>query len=298
MKGMNPMYPVDLHVHTNCSDGSYPPEEVVRKALDAGVRVLGITDHDNVSGVERAIEEGRRLGVEVVPGVEISVDGGEEEGNRELHILGYFIDPGDPDFRSLLQKVADARIEQKIRQIKLLQKFGLQIDVDEVLALAKGVPGRMHIARTLMKRNPGRFRDIQQIFDEFLSRKGRAYVRRSFYLTPAQAIEAIIRVGGIPVLAHPGVYHLPRDSMSLILRLKEAGLRGIEISYTYDKNHPHRGASPEFVEGMMAEFSAIADELGLLKTGGSDYHGDSKDITIGERGLTWLQYQDFKLACL
>jgi len=285
------MYPVDLHVHTNRSDGSHNPAEVVRKARAAGVYVLGIADHDNVAGVDEAIEEGRSLGVKVIPGVEISVDGGEEEGNRELHILGYFINHRDPDFQALLKKVADARVEQKIRQTKLLQSFGLNIEVDEVLTLARGVPGRIHIARVLMERNPGRFRDIQQVFDEFLSRKGKAYIRRTFYLSPSQAIEAIIKVGGIPVLAHPGIYHLPEDSRKLIARLKKAGLRGLEVSYTYDKNHPYKGASKEFVEKLIRGFSALADEFGLLKTGGSDFHGEGKNIKIGERGLTWAEFE-------
>ena len=293
------IYPVDLHTHTTGSDGVLRPSEVVRLAGERGLAVIAITDHDSVSGVDEALEAGKALGIEVVPGVEISVDGGEAEHGRELHILGLFVDHRDPELTSLLRKVAEARVRQKVNQIKRLRELGLQIEVDEVFAIARGVPGRMHIARVLMRRNPGRFRDIQQIFDEFLSHKGKAYVRRDFYLTPAQAIEAIRRAKGIPAIAHPGTYHPPDEAEGFLLRLRKAGIAAAEVSYPYDKTHPYRGYPSEFVEGLIRRLDELAERLHLARTGGSDFHGDDKGIRLGERGLSEEEFHRLrKLAGL
>ncbi len=288
-------YPVDLHVHTSFSDGDLRPGEVVREAKALGIVALGITDHDNIEGVEEALEEGKALGVEVVPGVEISA---EEEGGekRRLHILGYFINHRDEELVSLLKAAVKARVEQKLRQIKLLQEFGLKIDAEEVFARVRGVPGRLHIAQVLLERNPERFQSIQQIFDEFLSRRGKAYVRREFYPSVKEAADAIRKAGGIAVLAHPAIYVHPDEAESWLLAMKEQGIAGLEVSYTYDKNRPYKGASPEFVEMLISGYSSWAGRLGFLKTGGSDFHGNAKEITIGEKGLTLEEFEMLKRA--
>ncbi len=288
------IYPVDLHVHTYFSDGDLSPGEVVREAKALGMIALGITDHDNIEGVEEALEEGRALGVEVVPGVEISAEVPEE--NRRFHILGYFINHRDEGLTSLLKEVVKARVEQKIRQIKLLQEFGLKIEVEEVFARTRGVPGRLHIAQVLLERNPERFQSIQQIFDEFLSRKGKAYVRRDFYPSVSEAAEAIRRAGGIAVLAHPAIYTHPDEAGDWLVDMQKQGITGLEVSYSYDKNRPYQGASPEFVEMLISRYSSWADRLGFLKTGGSDFHGNSKGIMLGERGLTIEEFERLKRA--
>lgn len=286
------IYPVDLHTHTNFSDGELRPSELVREAKEAGLIALGVTDHDNINGVEEAMEEGQALGVEVVPGVEISVEGLEEK--REVHILGYFINHRDEGLRSLLQAVIKAREEQKIRQIKILQSFGFKIEVEEVFARTKGVPGRLHIAQVLLERNPERFQNIQQIFDEFLSRKGKAYVRREWYLSIGEAVEAIRKAGGIAVLAHPGVYRLPGQAESWLLTAKAKGIIGLEVCYAYDKNRPYVGAPPDFVEELISGYSSWAERLGFLKTGGSDFHGNGRGATLGEKGLTLEEFENLK----
>lgn len=288
------LYPVDLHVHTSFSDGDLRPEEVVREAKASGIIVLGITDHDNLGGIEEALEEGKALGVEVVPGVEITV--GEVEGGERIHILGYFINHRDEGLKSLLQEAIKARVEQKMRQIKLLQELGLKIDVEEVLARAKGVPGRLHIAQVLLEGNPDRFQSIEQIFDEYLSRKGKAYVRREYYASISEAAEAIHRAGGVAVLAHPGIYRHPDRAEEWLLSLKGQGIMGLEVSYTYDKRRPYLGASPQVTERLISSYSSLASKLGFLKTGGSDFHGNSKGILLGERGLTFEEFEELRKA--
>lgn len=288
------MYPVDLHIHTTFSDGDLKPEEVVREAKALGIVALGITDHDNLGGIDEALEEGRLLGVEVVPGVEISV--GETEGGERIHILGYFIDHRDEGLNSLLKRASEARVEQKMRQIKLLQELGLNIDAEEVMARAKGVPGRLHIAQVLLERNPDRFRSIQQIFDEYLSRKGKAYVRRDYYVSISEAAEAIRKAGGLAILAHPGIHKRPEEAEEWLLRMKERGITGLEVFYTYDKNRPYLDAPPEIAEGLISGYSSLADRLGFLKTGGSDFHGNRKSAALGEKGLTLEGFERLKKA--
>ena len=285
-------YPVDLHTHTNFSDGDLRPSELIQEAKAAGLIALGVTDHDNVNGIEEALEEGKALGIEVVPGVEISVEGTSEK--RELHILGYFINHRDEGLRSLLQAAIKAREEQKIRQIRLLQSFGLKIEVEEVFARTKGVPGRHHIAKVLLERNPERFQSIQQIFDEYLSRKGKAYVRREWYLSVSDAIEAIKKAGGVAILAHPGVYKHPNEAESWLSEMKEQGLDGLEVCYAYDKNRPYKGASPDFVEELISGYSSLANGLGFLKTGGSDFHSNGRGGALGEKGLTIDEFENLK----
>ncbi|MCS7287057.1 MAG: PHP domain-containing protein [Anaerolineae bacterium] len=287
-------YPVDLHVHTSFSDGDLRPEEVVREAKASGIVVLGITDHDNLGGIEEALEEGKALGVEVVPGIEITV--GEVEGGERVHILGYFINHRDEGLKSLLQEAIKARVEQKMRQIKLLQELGFNIDVEEVLARARGVPGRLHIAQVLLERNPDRFQNIQQIFDEYLSRKGKAYVRREYYASISEAAEAIHKAGGVAVLAHPGIYRHPDGAEEWLLTLKERGVMGLEVSYTYDKRRPYLGAPPEITEKLILGYSSLASRLGFLKTGGSDFHGNSKGTLLGEKGLTFEEFEELRRA--
>jgi len=288
------LYPVDLHVHTTFSDGDLKPEEVVREAKTLGIAVLGITDHDNLGGIEEALEESKLWGIEVVPGVEITV--GEVEGGERIHILGYFINHRDEGLNSLLKRVTEARIEQKIRQIKLLQELGFNINVEEVLALAKGVPGRLHIAQVLLERNPDRFQNIQQIFDEYLSRRGKAYVRREYYASISEAAEAIRKAGGLAILAHPGIYRHPEGAEEWLLSMKERGVMGLEVSYAYDKNRPYLNAPPETIEKLISGYSSLADKLGLFKTGGSDFHGDRKSAKLGEKGLTFEEFEKLKKA--
>jgi hypothetical protein len=287
---------VDLQTHTTASDGTCTPARVVQRAAGRGIRVVGITDHDTVRGVAEAAAAGGSLGVEVVPGIELSTRDEPEKDFMELHLLGYFIDPGDPALTETLARVLQGRLTQKRRQIARLQSFGFDLPEAEVFALTDGAPSRSHIADVLMKRNPRRAPDRQRLFDQYLSVGGKAYVPRPFELSLAKAIQAVLAAGGVPVLSHPADYPHVRDPVGVVRRAVDLGLRGIEVNYTYDKNRRHRGFSKTELLAIVRRYDALADELGLLKTGGSDFHGRRKPIELGEMGMAYPDYLRFKEA--
>jgi predicted metal-dependent phosphoesterase TrpH len=285
---------VDLHIHSTRSDGSFTPREIVELARAEGLRAIAIADHDTVEGVAEAVAAGEESGIEVVPAVELSIKNELEKDYVELHLLGYFIDHQDEELNDILDRIVQARIEQKIRQIKVLQDDGIDVNVDEVFSLVRGVPGRLHIAEVVMRRNPGRFASKEELFAEYLTMGGKAYVKRSFSLTLAEAIQVVVKAGGVPVLAHPGAYDKVRDIEAMIRRAQEIGVQGLEIAYTYDKNRPHYGMAPLEMQALIARFETLADKLGLVKTGGSDFHGEAKDIELGEMGVSYVEFQDLK----
>jgi predicted metal-dependent phosphoesterase TrpH len=282
-------------VHTTASDGTFTPTQLIELAAAERVRVIGIADHDTVGGVAEAVAAGARLGVEVVPAVELSIKNELDKDFVELHLLGYGIDYTDPAFVAVLNRVVQARIEQKVNQIEVLQRDGIDVPVEEVFALAGGVPGRPHIARVVMARNPGRFASKEALFRKYLTAGGKAYVPRRFSLRLAEAVDLVVQARGVPVLAHPGAYPEVSDPAAMVRRARdEAGIQGLEVAYTYDKNRPHYGVSPQQVADMIARFAALADDLGLRKTGGSDFHGTGKDISLGEQGLALEEWARFK----
>jgi predicted metal-dependent phosphoesterase TrpH len=283
---------VDLHIHSTCSDGSLTPREIVELARTRGLEAIAIADHDTVEGVAEAAGEGSAI--EVVPAVELSIKNEQEKDFVELHLLGYFIDHQDEELNDILDRVVQARVEQKVRQIKVLQDDGIDVSVEEVFSLVRGVPGRPHIAEVVMRRNPGRFASKEELFAEYLTVDGKAYTQRSFSLTLAEAVQVVVKAGGVPVLAHPGVYDKVRDIEAMIRRAQEIGVQGLEIAYTYNKNRPHYGMSPTEMQALMTRFEALADELGLVKTGGSDFHGEGKDIELGEMGMNWIEFQELR----
>jgi 3',5'-nucleoside bisphosphate phosphatase len=285
-------FPVDLHTHTRASDGTDAPAQLILAARQAGLEVIGVTDHDTVAGLEEALAAGRTHGVDVVPGVEISIANDPALDFQELHLLGYFIDPGAADLGDALARAAAARSEQKIAIVHNLQRLGFDVPVEQVQALAgAGVLGRIHVARVLWERNAARFTDRDQIFREYISVGGKAYEPRRYQITLDEAILLIRGAGGMPALAHPGAYRAVRDIDGMARRAASLGLAGLEGPYTYDKNRPHFGASPAALEALIAHFVALADDLGLPITGGSDYHGENKSIALGEQGLTRGQYE-------
>jgi hypothetical protein len=262
--------------------------------MHKGLKAIAIADHDTVEGVAEAVAAGEERGIEVVPAVELSIKNEQEKDFVELHLLGYFIDHRDEEFNDLLNRIVQARIEQKIRQIKVLQDDGIDVSVEEVFSLVRGVPGRPHIAEVVMRRNPGRFASKEDLFAEYLTVDGKAYTKRSFSLTLAEAIQVVVKAGGVPVLAHPGAYDKVKDIEAMICRAQGIGLRGLEIAYTYNKNRPHHGLAPAEMQALLARFKALADELGLVKTGGSDFHGEGKDIELGEMGMNYVEFQELK----
>ena len=243
---------VDLHSHTTASDGTLTPRELVRLAAHHGVRVLAVTDHDSTGGVREASDEARSLAsLEVVPGLEINCD----VPGAEIHVLGYCVDWEAPWFQTFLGEQREERRRRIYRITARLAELGVPIEPEAVFALVKeGSAGRPHVAQAMVDR--GYVKSIREAFDRYLSQSGPANVPRK-RLTPADAVRVIRRARGVPVLAHPGLAN--RDE--LIPELVEAGLLGIEAFY------------PEHSAGQITAYRELCARLGLIATGGSDFHG-------------------------
>lgn len=263
---------LDLHLHTTHSDGSLPPAEVLALAHKAGVTALAITDHDITTGLPEALEAGARLGIEVIPGVEIS----SRFGDNELHILGYFLDWQDQAFNERLASLRASRHDRNPQIIERLRALGQDITYEEVRHLAGTESvGRPHIARVMI--NKGYVKSAKEAFDRFLAQGKPAYVARELP-EPVEAIAWIRAARGIPVLAHP--LWAKQDNQGLFKlceTLKAEGLGGMEVHYS--THNPKQ----------TAELLDIARRLDLLVTGGSDFHGVTKpdiEVGVGRGGLT------------
>ena len=256
---------IDLHLHTTHSDGSYSTREVMTFAKQAGVTALSITDHDIVEGVPEALAIGAELGIEAIPGVEIS----SRQGDSELHILGYFLNWTDPVLAQRLTSLRDSRHTRNPKIVQRLNELGIDISYDEVRALAGTESvGRPHIARVLMEKKF--VSSAKEAFDRYLANGRPAFIDRELP-EPVEAVRWILEAGGVPVLAHPTWVRTSAEGLRALLReLKEAGLGGIEVHYS---TH-----SPS----QTTEYLDLAKQCDLLVTGGSDFHGVTKpDIEVG-----------------
>ncbi|MBR0463528.1 MAG: PHP domain-containing protein [Clostridia bacterium] len=258
-------------MHTTASDGTDTPREVVQLAKRSGFSLIAITDHDTMQGVAEAQEAGKALGVRIIPGVEISAG-----GQTEVHVLGY----GVRD----VEKLEDVlRQMQKMRQLRMVQMvdklsaMGIDIRLEEVQALSGGIIGRSHLARVLVQK--GVVRDVREAFIRYLSPGKPGFVARK-KLTVEDAVSLITTCGGLAVIAHPGQNHGEKLWPAERFRaLKPYGLRGIEVY--------HLAHAPLVISG----FERIARSEGLLVTGGSDYHGQVKTVTIGQGLERWRTSQ-------
>jgi hypothetical protein len=247
----------DLHTHTTASDGTQSPADNVRLAAEAKLAVVAITDHDTVSGVKEAQAAGERIGVQVVPGVEISTTA----GGQDIHVLGYGIDVDDSQLLARLQQLRETRDRRNELLLERLGGLGMPLTMEDVRAEAAAVKrkddtiGRPHIAAALLRR--GYVSTVQEAFDRYLAKGGAAYVEVP-RIAPETAIAWIREAGGAPVLAHPGLY----EDDELVERLaRDGGLAGIEAY------HADHGPEEE------RKYAALADRYGLLVTAGSDFHG-------------------------
>lgn len=244
---------VDLHVHTTVSDGMLTPHQVVLEASKRGLSAIGITDHDTMQGLPYAEAAGRKYGVEVVPGVELSAD---YEG-KEIHLAGYFCDPNNPVLRKTLKKIRLNRFERMVKMVEKLKQLGIPLELSDVLKNVKGnLLGRPHLALTLCEM--GYCQNPAEAFKRYIGARGPAYVERMKF-TPFDAIFLIRNARGIPVLAHPGLYG--QDAM--IPALVSAGLLGIEVFH------------PDHQLFTNLRYLKIARKYNLLVTGGSDFHGSN-----------------------
>lgn len=265
---------VDLHVHSNASDGTCTPSEDVRLALKAGLKAFALTDHDTIKGYKEAKDELERLkaedesiDMELIPGVELSASymGGD------IHILGLFIDPYDT---KLNEKLNEAVLKREERNEKMVQKFvkiGINMTMDELL---EGNPNtvitRAHFSRALI--NKGIVKNKDEAFEKYLNEDACCYVPRE-YVRPEAAIKMILEAGGIPIFAHPYNYrHIARSQVYELLEkvLVPAGLKGLEVIHSTNRQDD------------FDVLSSMAAHFGLMMSGGSDFHGENKpDIKIG-----------------
>ena len=255
---------IDLHTHSLKSDGSMTPAEVVREAKRAGLAAIALSDHDTVDGIREAAAEGEKIGVEVIPAIEFSV-----QSKTETHILGYFIDIENPDLLKTLKEVVDLRIERNYVTCQRLNELGFDITIEEVRALApNNFVGRAHFARVLMDK--GYTKSVKEGFDLYMTSGKYAYCEKQ-RLTARDAVELIGKCGGISFLAHPHLTKLGDDELKEFLKeLKGFGLSGLEGYYT------------DYTPEMQEKYQAMATELGLLISGGTDFHAAMKPhISIG-----------------
>lgn len=253
---------VDLHSHTTASDGVHAPSDNVKLAAEVGLSALAITDHDTVAGIEEAMEAGKKLGIEIVPGVEIST----VANGQDIHILGYYVNHRDDRFLERLQELRDTRDRRNELMIERLQQLGLNVTLAEVVEHAGKADfskaqdngetiGRPHIAAVMLAK--GYVGSISEAFDKYLGRDGKAYINPP-RITPFQAVDWIREAGGTPVIAHPGLYH----DDELVEQIIRYGVDGIEV---YHSDHSAEDES---------RYAAMAARHGLLATAGSDFHGE------------------------
>ncbi|SDB42447.1 PHP domain-containing protein [Butyrivibrio sp. INlla16] len=254
------MKKVDLHTHSAASDGTYSPSELIRYAHEIGLSAIALTDHDTISGLSEAIEEGDKYpDLEVIPGIEYST----VRNGKDVHVVGLYINYKDDDFKRSLQSFIDSREERNRKMCKKLTDAGMPITYEELVENNPGaVITRAHFGRLLLAK--GYTTSIKEAFDRFIGDHCPCYVPRE-KITPEMAIEQIISGGGIPILAHPVLYGLGRDAMDeLVHSMKDAGLVGIEAIYgTYTAQDER-------------DMKSIAAKYNLLISGGSDFHGGNK----------------------
>lgn len=281
------MLRVDLHVHSNRSDGTYSPKELVDYAIEKGLAAFALTDHDTVDGLDEAVSyaeklrqeqsSGQQEGLtlesaspantaeqfppvpEVIPGIEFST----EYQGQDVHIVGLYIDHHCRPFREQLQEFVDSRITRNHKMCRLLQEAGIQISYE---ALQEEFPDavitRAHYAKYML--NHGYIKSIPEAFARYVGDHCPCYVPRE-KVTPVQAVKLILDAGGIPVLAHPILYHMSDSRLdALTAELKDAGLIGIEAIYSTYKPHEER------------QVRALAKKYDLHISGGSDFHGSNK----------------------
>ena len=269
------MAQADLHLHTTFSDGRLTPTQLVELCADRGIRYAAVTDHDSTEGIGEALEAARRFrDLEIIVGVELSTD----VQDSEIHLLGYFVDHEDDELQGTLSAFRDGREGRARKMVERLDDMGLPVSWERVEELSGGgAIGRPHIAQAMVE--AGYIEYPKDAFDKYLGRNGPAYVERA-RLTPAEAVRMVVSNGAVPVMAHP-TFSVPRmddegvaELRRILVELRGEGLAGMEVYYgVYE---------PDTV----ALLKSMADELGLIPCGGSDYHasGNPGEARPGDVG--------------
>lgn len=247
---------IDLHTHTCYSDGVFTPSEAVAYASKVGLSAISITDHDTVDGVEEALEAGKKYGVEVISGIELSAEL-DNVAKTEMHILGYYVNHKSKSFNEALSVFKKARKKRAEDIFLKLKSLKIELEPEGLITGTGGRNiGRLHFAKALTEKKY--VSSVSEAFQKYLGLDKPAYVPKH-YISPKDAISLIIKAGGIPVLAHP--YYGHYSNRNIFKGLVNDGLMGIEA---WHKSHP-----PHIVK----KFLSIAEELNLIATGGSDCHG-------------------------
>ncbi|HIU75974.1 MAG TPA: PHP domain-containing protein [Candidatus Pelethocola excrementipullorum] len=262
---------IDLHVHSNCSDGTYAPEELVDYALEKNLKAIALTDHDTTEGIPRAQEAAKGTGLELIPGIELST----EYNRKDIHILGLGIDIENVHFQNQLKHFQDERDIRNEQMITLLQEYGIEISLEQMREeYPDCVWTRAHFARFLLEH--GYVKDMGEAFTLYLGDESPCFVPRE-KVKPFQAINLIHEGGGYAVLAHPLLYHLSAEQLEeLVKSLTDSGLDGIETIYSTNRFSDESATRQ------------LAKRHGLAITGGSDFHGDNKptiDLGTGKGNL-------------
>ena len=261
---------VDLHVHSNKSDGTLSPSELVDLAVQKGLSAFALTDHDTTAGLDEAIEYAKGRNIEVIPGIEFST----EYEDRDIHVLGLAIEYHSPVFAQQIQAFVDSRILRNRKMCSLLSEAGIDITYEKLMASFPGaVVTRAHYGRYLLEN--GYVKSIPEAFERYIGDHAPCFVPRE-KVTPAQAVALIRKAKGIPVLAHPTLYHMSKDALQkLVSSLLAPGLVGIEAVYS------------TYSAGEEREMRQLASRNGLLISGGSDFHGSNKpglELATGYHG--------------
>ena len=259
------MRAIDLHTHTCKSDGSYTPTELVDYAAEKKLTAVAITDHDSIEGLDEAVAHAAALkkrglpSVEVIPGIEFST----KYEKQDVHIVGLYISYEKEEFQNALGDFVDSRVTRNIKMCENLQSAGIDITYEKLLAMYHdAVITRAHYASYLLEH--GYVKSRQDAFARYLGDHTKYFVPRE-KVTPSQAVELILKADGVPVLAHPPLYHMGSDRLeALVSCLKADGLMGIEVFYSTYSNQDVR------------DMQRLADKYDLLVSGGSDFHGANK----------------------
>lgn len=250
----------DLHIHSRASDGALAPSEIVETASGIGLAAIAITDHDTTLGTDEAIEAGNRLGVEVIPAIEISAIHGEK---TEVHVLGYFVDHRCPVFQGALEVLHNARWERGRRMVERLNEAGVRVSFERVAEIAAGgAIGRPHVARAICE--VGAASSMDSAFGRFLQVGGVGYVQR-YKVSPFEAISMIRASGGVACCAHP----IKLKNEALLAEMMEAGMQALEVYH------------PDHSSAISRYYRKFAEKRGLIITGGSDAHCYPREIRPG-----------------
>ena len=280
---------IDLHCHSYFSDGTFSPEEIVIKAKKRGLRAIALTDHDTIDGLETFQQAGQKYHIETITGIEFAAQYNRFR-KQEIHIVGLGFSLTAKALTEQMKKIVEARQIRNEKMIYALNQLGFDISYEQIKQNAGGnIITRAHFANVLVQKNI--VKNTKDAFDKYLSTDKPAYVQRQA-LSPALCIQTIQKSGGVAVLAHPNLYHMDYNEIELLSQeLKSYGLNAIETQYS------------SYSSEQSKKITALADKIGLLYSGGSDFHGKNKpniDIGVGKNNLhiPYSYWEALKKHCI